>query len=141
MTTRLVSDIAKKAGCPIIDNLLVGFKYVAHVLKTLDDGQAYEGIKCHSRELVLAVEESHGVLMAPDIRDATNARFLETGGPPPAGVTMLGRWHFVEGGEGFCICETDDAAALATWTQQWSDLLEFRITPVLDDEKMATVLG
>ena len=33
-------------------------------------------------------------------RNEANARFKETGGPPPPGVKMIGRWHYTEGGEG-----------------------------------------
>ncbi len=74
-------------------------------------------------------------------RDAAQARFISTGAPPPAGVTMNGRWHCVQGHEGFLVCESDDAAALATWIQQWSDLATFRVLPVLEDQAMAKVMG
>jgi hypothetical protein len=47
----------------------------------------------------------------------------------------------VQGGEGFLICETDDASALATWIQQWSDVMNFRVLPVLDDQAMAQVIS
>ena len=77
----------------------------------------------------------------PEQRDAAQARFTETGGPPPAGVTMVGRWHCVQGGEGFLVCEADDAGALATWIQQWSDVLRFRVLPVVNDETMTKVIS
>jgi hypothetical protein len=79
--------------------------------------------------------------VAEDNRDAANARFLETGAPPPEGVTMVGRWHLAEGREGFLIAETDDAIALAKWTNQWTDLLTFRVVPIVDDEGVQQVLG
>lgn len=65
------------------------------------------------------------------------ARFLKTGGGPPAGVKMLGRWH--SAGGGFVLCETNDAKAIYEWTGQWSDLLDFTVTPVLDDAEAADV--
>ena len=34
------------------------------------------------------------------------ARFLQTGGQPPAGVKMIGRWHGMSGG-GILVAETD----------------------------------
>ena len=77
----------------------------------------------------------------PDHRDKANARFQETGGPPPAGVKMLGRWHSLGEGSGFCVCETDDPVALGKWMQQWSDLLEFRLQPVVDDEGVSKILA
>lgn len=70
-------------------------------------------------------------------RDA-NARFLETGGGPPAGVKMLGRWH--TGAGGYCLAETDDVKALYEWTGQWSDLLDFTATPVMDDAEVGEVI-
>lgn len=37
--------------------------------------------------------------------NATIARFLETGGSPPKGVMMLGRWHGMSG-QGVMITES-----------------------------------
>ena len=39
----------------------------------------------------------------------SEARFLKTGAPPPAGVKMLGRWHGMSGG-GVLIAETESIA-------------------------------
>ena len=77
----------------------------------------------------------------PENRDAANARFKETGAPPPDGVKMLGRWHSAEGGEGVLVCECDDAVSLGKWLQEWSDLLSFRVMPVYDDAGAAEVIG
>lgn len=66
------------------------------------------------------------------------ARFLETGGAPPAGVKMLGRWH--GSGTGFVLAESDDVKAVFEWTNQWADLMEFEITPVMVDEEAGEVL-
>lgn len=77
----------------------------------------------------------------PEHRDAASARFAETGGLPPAGVKMLGRWHFTEGRSGFLIAESSDAVAIGKWTQAWSDLLTFRVVPIVDDEGFKTILG
>ena len=73
-------------------------------------------------------------------RDAVHRRFLETGGAPPAGVSMLGRWHCAEGNGGFFLAETDDPAALARWLQDWTDLIDFEVTPVLTDEQFSEVI-
>ena len=70
VTTRLLGRIVTEAGDSwLIDDLLVGFKYVADVLKTLERSGRYKDIACSPRDLVLAAEESHGVVMAPGIRD------------------------------------------------------------------------
>ena len=70
VTTRLLGRIVAEAGDSwLIDDLLVGFKYVADVLKTLERTGRYRDIACSPQDLVLAAEESHGVVMAPGIRD------------------------------------------------------------------------
>jgi hypothetical protein len=66
-------------------------------------------------------------------------RFLSTGAPPPAGVTMIGRWHGMSGG-GVLIAETNDAKALYSWLQYWNDLLEFETTPCVEDVEAGEVM-
>ncbi|MDH3520799.1 MAG: hypothetical protein OEM49_10120 [Myxococcales bacterium] len=70
VTTKILRRVVDEAGdsC-IIDDLLVGFKYVADVLKRLERGEGYRGVDCSPDQLVLAAEESHGVIMVPAIRD------------------------------------------------------------------------
>jgi len=70
----------------------------------------------------------------------TEKRFLETGAQPPAGVTMIGRWHGLSGG-GVLIAETNDAKALYAWLAYWNDLLEFQTTPCLDDAEAGPILA
>jgi phosphoglucomutase/phosphomannomutase len=70
VTTKLLGRIVARAGeSHLIDDLLVGFKYVADVLKTLDQRGRYKTFSGSSQQLVLAAEESHGVLVFPGIRD------------------------------------------------------------------------
>ena len=70
VTTKILRRIAQEAGDSLIfDDLLVGFKYVADVLKRLERGESYGGVQCSTDRLVLAAEESHGVIMLPSIRD------------------------------------------------------------------------
>ena len=70
VTTRILGRIVEKAGdSQIIDDLLVGFKYVAHVLKSLERTGRYGQVVASPQDLVLAAEESHGVIMIPTIRD------------------------------------------------------------------------
>jgi len=71
---------------------------------------------------------------------AAEARFLQTGGQPPAGVKMIGRWHGMSGG-GVLIAETNDAKALYAWLGYWNDLLEFDTTPCVDDAEGGEVLA
>ncbi len=79
--------------------------------------------------------------ISEDNRDTATARFVETGALPPEGVKMIGRWHLAEGREGFLVAEADDAVAIGKWTNQWTDLLTFRVTPIVDDEGFKAVLG
>ena len=76
----------------------------------------------------------------PETSKTAIARFLDTGAPPPKKVKMIGRWHSVDGAHGVLIAETDDAQAIYTWVSEWSDLLKFTVTPVLDDSESAGVL-
>lgn len=70
VTTKILGKVCEVAGdSPIVDNLLVGFKYVAEVLKKLAAEGRYENVTSSPDRLVLAAEESHGVVMLPTIRD------------------------------------------------------------------------
>jgi hypothetical protein len=71
---------------------------------------------------------------------AAQARFLQTGGGPPTGVKMVGRWHGMSGG-GVLIAETNDAKALYAWLEQWNDMLDFNTTPCLEDAEAGEVLA
>ena len=79
--------------------------------------------------------------LSPERRTEAQGRFKQTGALPLAGVTMLGRWHSVEGLRGFTIAESSDAVAIAKWVQSWTDLLTFEIVPVVNDEEFARVIG
>jgi phosphoglucomutase len=70
VTTKLLGRIVAAAGdSEIIDDLLVGFKYVADVLKRLGRDGVYRNVRRRPEELVIAAEESHGVIALPHILD------------------------------------------------------------------------
>ncbi len=76
VTTKMLDVIVARVGESwIVDDLLVGFKYVADVLNTLDRDGSYRHVTCSSDQLVMAAEESHGIMILPAIRekDATPA--------------------------------------------------------------------
>lgn len=73
VTTKVLENIAHRSGCQIIPNLLVGFKYIANVLDSLERTGHFDGIKAQPRDMIIAAEESHGVLLTPDIRDKDSA--------------------------------------------------------------------
>ena len=76
---------------------------------------------------------------APAHMTAAVTRFLKTGGAPPKGVRMLGRWHGA--GMGFALAECKDGKALFEWMAQWSDQLDLAVHPVVEDREAAVVLG
>ncbi len=69
VTTGQVARVGRHFGAQVIDNLLVGFKYVADVLWQLEQTGAYEDVRGTPEDFVIATEESHGVLVTPKVRD------------------------------------------------------------------------
>jgi hypothetical protein len=66
-------------------------------------------------------------------------RFLATGGLPPAGVKLIGRWHGMNA-TGFAVAETTDAKALYRWVAEWSEFILIQVTPCLEDADAGAVL-
>jgi phosphoglucomutase/phosphomannomutase len=69
VTTGQVTRIARHFRCQVVENLLVGFKYVADVLWQLEQTGAYEDVRGTPEDFVIGCEESHGILVTPKIRD------------------------------------------------------------------------
>ncbi len=69
VTSNLVTRIARHFKAQVVDNLLVGFKYIAEVLYQLEQTGAYEEIEGRPDDYVFGCEESHGYLVTPEIRD------------------------------------------------------------------------
>jgi phosphoglucomutase/phosphomannomutase len=69
VTTGQITRIARHFKAQVIDDLLVGFKYIADVLWHLEDEGAYDDVTGTPAGFILAVEESHGALVTPHIRD------------------------------------------------------------------------
>ncbi len=63
VTTTLISDIAKSFGVRVVDDLLVGFKYIAEIIEKLDDPNNF----------IFAAEESIGYLAGSFCRDKDGA--------------------------------------------------------------------
>jgi len=68
-TTTQMTRIARHFGAQIVDNLLVGFKYIAEVLWQLEQNGGYEDVQGSAEDFVIACEESHGILVTSQIRD------------------------------------------------------------------------
>ncbi len=76
----------------------------------------------------------------PQRRAEGLARFARSGGVPPHGIRLLGRWTAADLGSGFALVETEDPGRLAEFAYQWSDLMALDFAPVLDDAQLAAVL-
>ncbi|MCP1444758.1 hypothetical protein J3D54_003890 [Pseudomonas sp. GGS8] len=79
--------------------------------------------------------------ISPQQRNSAIERFLKTGGAPPAGVSMLGRWHAVGGSSGVGIAEASDPVAIQKWVLEWSDLMNMEVHAALTDEQVAPLLA
>jgi len=73
-------------------------------------------------------------------RDEAIARFKKTGGQPPAGARLLGRWTAADFSGGYDLLESDDAKALTEFALMWSDVMELKIVPVLEDAELSATL-
>jgi phosphomannomutase len=69
VTSDLVGRAGKAHGATVIDDLLVGFKYVAAVLDGIEREGRYRDLELARDDFIVAIEESHGALMTPEIRD------------------------------------------------------------------------
>ena len=73
-------------------------------------------------------------------RNAAISRFLETGGMPPQGAKLLGRWTRQDLAGGFLLLESEDPKALAGFARDWSDVCDLALTPVVEDAELTEVL-
>jgi len=69
VTTGLITRIARHFRAQVVNNLLVGFKYIADVLWHLEQDGSFEDVRGTPEDFVIASEESHGILVTPSIRD------------------------------------------------------------------------
>jgi hypothetical protein len=79
---------------------------------------------------------------APDTQSRAEgiARFQKTGGAPPEGVKLRGRWTRTDLSGGCALLETDDAKKLFEFAFAWGDLMNLETSPVLDDSELAAAL-
>jgi phosphoglucomutase/phosphomannomutase len=69
VTSSLATTIARSYGCKVVPDLLVGFKYMAKVLASLEETGSWRDIQAKPESFVLGVEESHGLLLSSVVRD------------------------------------------------------------------------
>lgn len=76
----------------------------------------------------------------PENMKAVIERFLEDN-PQTSGVKFLYRMHVLGTGMGFTLWETDDPLAASKEALAWSDLVDLKVYPVVDDATIAKALG
>jgi phosphoglucomutase len=69
VTTSMVGRIARSFNAQIVENLLVGFKYIAEVIWQLEATGTYEDVGGTPADFVLGCEESHGLQTTAQLRD------------------------------------------------------------------------
>ena len=69
VTSELLRPITTHFGGTLIGDLLVGIKYHANVLHQIEQRQRYDAVAATLDDFVIAVEESHGILVTPELRD------------------------------------------------------------------------
>jgi phosphoglucomutase/phosphomannomutase len=70
VTTSLFSRVARSHGVQVVADLPIGFKYIADALRCIEETGSYRGrISGSLDDFLVGIEESHGYLVLPAIRD------------------------------------------------------------------------
>jgi phosphoglucomutase/phosphomannomutase len=69
VTTGQITRIGRKFGAQVVNDLLVGFKYHADVIAQLETTGQYGDVRGTVADFIIATEESHGILVTPELRD------------------------------------------------------------------------
>jgi len=72
---------------------------------------------------------------------AAAKRFLTGDATPPAGMTLLGRWHAADLSCGWALFEADDAQPLYANAVKWAEELEIHAVAVVEDQSAGEVLA
>ena len=67
-------------------------------------------------------------------------RLREKGRMMPDGLTYISSWIDTELKVCYQLMETDDPALFPRWTENWDDLMEFKIVPVRSSADTAAIL-
>lgn len=69
VTTDLIRKITEAFDGVCLGGLLVGFKYIGAALRCWEIHESYLGVSGSLEQFVIGSEESHGILLTPEIRD------------------------------------------------------------------------
>lgn len=73
VTTGQITRIGRHFGAQVVNDLLVGFKYHADVIWQLESTGQFGEVQGTPADVVIATEESHGILATPHLRDKDSA--------------------------------------------------------------------
>lgn len=69
VTTELIRRLVESKNGVVIGDLLVGFKYIAAVLASLERSGRYRDVEAKLEDFIIAAEESHGFMLTAAVRD------------------------------------------------------------------------
>ena len=69
VTSELTPTMGRQYNARSVDNLLVGFKYIGEVIRSIEETGRFGDLEADYADFLLGVEESHGLLVTPDMRD------------------------------------------------------------------------
>ena len=69
VTTDLMRRLIESKNGVVVGDLLVGFKYIAAVLESLERNGRFRDLTASLDDFVIAAEESHGFMLTPEVRD------------------------------------------------------------------------
>jgi uncharacterized protein DUF3303 len=79
-------------------------------------------------------------LTDPSTLRAAAERFLENGGKPPEGATLVGRW-FGTNGKGCAVLEASEPTPVFELVSQWQEFMQMEATPALEDDEAGPIFG
>ena len=79
-------------------------------------------------------------LSEPSAVRSAAKKFLETGGQPPEGATLVGRW-FGTNGKGSIVVEASDPKQVLELVTEWSEFMQIEATPAIEAKEAGEVIA
>ncbi len=79
--------------------------------------------------------------IAPGFYKAAGEAFMNEGAALPKKLKMLGRWHGPGSALGWALVEGEDLKPLYEHIAKWADVIEFQVTPVMDEADAVEALS
>ena len=79
---------------------------------------------------------------SPEAQEEAIERFMEGSAlEEPEGIRTVSRWHSAGGGHGWSVVEADHPRHITDWALNWGDLIDYEVTPVINDEELGEVFA